>query len=74
MHHLSCLSFDKDFKNENIYFYMVECDENMTKSYHVSFLTFWLYYETNPTWLLGILMVEFSHFYELYGCKELGEF
>ena len=22
--------------NENIYFYMAECDENMTKSYHAS--------------------------------------
>ena len=48
MHHLSCLSADKDYKNENIHFYMVECDKNMTKSYHASFLTFSLYFETNP--------------------------
>ena len=30
MHHLSCLSADKDYENENIYFYMAEYDENMT--------------------------------------------
>ena len=40
MHHLSYLSVDKDYRNANIYFYMVEYDENMTKSYHASFLTF----------------------------------
>ena len=33
MHHLSCLSVDKYYNIENIYLYMVECDENMTKSY-----------------------------------------
>ena len=33
MHHLSCLGADKDYKNENISFYMTKCDENMTKSY-----------------------------------------
>ena len=49
MHHLSCLSYDKDYKNDNIYLYMVKCDENMTKSSYASFLTFSLYYETNPT-------------------------
>ena len=38
MHHLSCLSVDKDYRNDNIYFYMVECDENMFKSYHESFI------------------------------------
>ena len=27
---------------------MVECDENMTKFCYASFLTFLLYYETNP--------------------------
>ena len=52
---------------------MAEYDENMTKSYDASFLTIWLYYETNPTWLLGSQMVEFSHFYELCRCKDLGE-
>ena len=40
MHHLSCLSVDKEYMNKNIYFCKVECDENMTKSYHASFLTF----------------------------------
>ena len=40
MHHLSCLSVDKGYMNENIYFYMAECDENMTESYHASFLYF----------------------------------
>ena len=48
IHHLSCLNFDKDYKNDNIHFDMVECDENMTKSCYASFLTFLLYYETNP--------------------------
>ena len=42
MHHLLCLSVDKDYRNENIYFYMAECDENMTKSYYSSFLTFFI--------------------------------
>ena len=36
---LSCLSVDKDCNNENTYFSMPECDKNMTKSYHASFLT-----------------------------------
>ena len=49
MHHLSCLSVDQDYRNENIDFYMAECDEDMTKSYHASFIIFWLYYGTNPT-------------------------
>ena len=40
MHHLSCLSDDKDCNNENICFYMTEYDENMTKLYHTSFHTF----------------------------------
>ena len=42
MHHLLCLSVDKDYRNENIYFYTVECDENMTKSYYSSFPTFFI--------------------------------
>ena len=33
MHHLSCLSANKDYNNENIYLCSIECDENMTKSY-----------------------------------------
>ena len=70
MHHLSRLSVDK---NENTHFYMVECDENMTKSCYASFLTFLLYYETNPIWFRGSQIVEFSCFYELCGCKDLGE-
>ena len=74
MHHLSCLSADKDYKNKNIHFYMVECDENMTKSCYASFLTFPLYYETNPISFLGSQMVEFSHLYELCGCKDLVKF
>ena len=49
MPHLSCLSVDQDYRNENIDFYMAECDEDMTKSYHASFIIFWLYYGTNPT-------------------------
>ena len=40
MHHLSCLSADKDYNNENLYFYMIECDENMTKSFHALSLIF----------------------------------
>ena len=40
MNHLLCLSADKDYNNENIYFYMAECGENMTKSYHASFHIF----------------------------------
>ena len=39
MHHLSCLSTDKDCNNENIFFYMTESSENMTQFYHTSFLT-----------------------------------
>ena len=27
-------------KNENIYFYMAECNENLTKSFQTLFLTF----------------------------------
>ena len=73
MYHLSCLSADKDYNNENINFYVVEWDENMTKSNHASFSTFWLLYETNPTWILGSQMFEFSHFYQLCGCKDLGK-
>ena len=37
---LSCLSADKDYKNDNIHFYMVECDKNMIESCYASFLTF----------------------------------
>ena len=48
MHNLSCLRAHKDYKNENIHFYVVECDENMTKSCYGSFLIFSLNYETNP--------------------------
>ena len=59
MHHSSCLSADKKCNNENIYISMVEYVENMTKSYNVSFLTFWLYYETNLIWIFGSQMVEF---------------
>ena len=40
MDHLSYLSTDKGYNNENIYLYMAECDENMTKSNHASFLKF----------------------------------
>ena len=65
MHHLSCVSADKDYKNENIYFYIVECDKNMTKSCCASFSTFLLFCRSQ--------MVELSHFYELCGCKDLGE-
>ena len=32
-----------------------------------SFPSFHLYYETNPTLLLGSLFFEFPHFYELHG-------
>ena len=73
MHHLSCLSVDRDFNNENIYFYMDECNESITKCYHASFLIFLVYYETNPIWLLESQVVEFSHFYELSRCKDLSE-
>ena len=73
MHHLSCLSVDKDYNNENIYFYMAKSGENMTKFYHVSFIILWFHYETNPICLLASQMAEFSHFYELCGCKDLGE-
>ena len=48
MHHLACLGVDKNYKNENIYFYMAECTKKMTKSYHASFVKFCLCYETNP--------------------------
>ena len=40
MHHLSCLSINKDYNNENIYIYVAECGENMTKSYYASFIKF----------------------------------
>ena len=40
MYYLWCLSVDKNYNNENIYLYITECDENMTKSYHASFFTF----------------------------------
>ena len=30
MHHLSYLSDEEDYKNKNIQFHLVECDENMT--------------------------------------------
>ena len=66
MYHLSCLSADKDYNNENIYFYISECNENMTKSYHTSFPTFWLYYEMKPIWLIGSQIVEFSYFCTIY--------
>ena len=71
MHHLSCLSVDKDYKN--FYFYMDECDENMTKSYHASFLTFWLYYKLTPLDFLKVKWLNSHIFYELCGCKGLGE-
>ena len=73
MHPLSCLSADKDHKNENIHLYKIECNENMTKSCYASFRTFSLYYETNHIRFLGSQMIELSHFYELCGCKDLGE-
>ena len=46
-------------------------DPNM--SYHESFYMLWVYYETNPIWLLGSQMGEFSKFFELCECKDLGE-
>ena len=73
MHHFSSWNVDKDYNNSNIYFYMTECGENMTRYYYASFLILWLYYETNPIWFLGSEMVDFSHFYKLCGCKDLGE-
>ena len=49
MHYLSfALSADKDYKNENIHFYLVECNGNIIKSCYASFLTFSFYYETKP--------------------------
>ena len=33
-------SIDKDCNNENIYFYMSERCENMTKSFHALFIKF----------------------------------
>ena len=36
MHHLSCLSVNKDYMNENVYFYMAECDENID-GYYVAY-------------------------------------
>ena len=70
MHHLSRLGVDKDYKNENIYFYMAECGENITKSYHVSAF---ICYVINPISLFRSQMIEFTHFYELCEFKDLGK-
>ena len=40
MHHLSCLTSNKDCNNDNIHSYIAKCGENMNKSYHESFRTF----------------------------------
>ena len=40
MHHLSYFSDDKYCNNDNIKLYKVECDKNMTKSYHILFPIF----------------------------------
>ena len=34
------LSADKECKNDNIFFHLAKCGENMTKSYHASFPIF----------------------------------
>ena len=74
MNYLSFLGFDKDYESKNIYLYMAECGENMTKSYHASFLTFWLYYETNPTWLLGSQIFGFLNFMSYVDIKTYAKF
>ena len=65
MHHLSCLSADKDYKKENTHFYIVECDENLTKSCYASFITFSLYYEANPFNFLEVKWLN-SHIFMIY--------
>ena len=35
MHHLSCLSIDKDYNSENIYINIVECGKNLTNFGHM---------------------------------------
>ena len=66
MHHLSCLSADKDCNNENIYFYMTECGENMNNFYHASFRAFWVDF-----W--EVKSLNYHILYELCGYKDLGE-
>ena len=38
--HVSCLSVDKEYNNENIYFYVAKCNENMTNPTRRYFLHF----------------------------------
>ena len=40
MHHLSCLRARKNYKNENIHFYVLEFDKNMTSHAMDHFLHF----------------------------------
>ena len=52
MHHLCFLSTNKDYKNENIHFYMVICEENMTKSYV-------MYYFLNFHYIMTLTLFDF---------------
>ena len=65
MRNLSFLSANNEYKNENIHFYMVECDKNMTKSCMHYFLNFHYIMRLIPFNLLEVKWLN-SHIFMSY--------